>query len=202
LVQYLLDIGIPIERTGTLDFNADGIVDYWIVERKDAYNPSLSIILDHQAFYQVIGLGSSFVNGPETFTILPPFQGNPSFKVADSQLARIYSFRKSPPGEAPDLGHVCYTAGDAISNVEKLIFSETPRLDLLASIDQLSPLIRDTCDKNYVQWYMPKWHYFMAVLNEHLGRWEMAFSHYAEIVKQYPDSPFALIAEARITTSE
>ena len=207
ILDYLQANGVPILASGSLDLNQDGWKDYWFTkENPDNGGTNVSFLLYWEGHYEEFDLGRSLEKATPQIEISAPFQEQPTLMVGLGNEATKYILYKSDGGTVQLNSYPIYLqerVTSAADDAETKQLAGRPAAEVYDSLRNSSPMA-DELDRyqlyipNYSINPLPRWYYLYGLVNELEGNSEVAVQSYTTAWIDFPNSPYALMAIAKL----
>jgi hypothetical protein len=204
-LDLMAQMGTPITYTGTYDFDQDGTAEYWLIDYdpKENYHDFWTITLDNG---MVESRNGPSIEIPQRFTDTVRTEIVPLEPIGDIYPHRIISNENSYRFFfwKGDVAHPPIThreQGTRLAEIERnlLLAKILPEM----AIYQLEELrsIPVTCfgdEENYPCRYDSYLQYLLALAYELAGEKDLAAQTYLALWQSFPDSPYAIMAMAKL----
>jgi hypothetical protein len=207
ILEFLQANGVPILATGSLDLNQDGWKDYWFSE-KDPDNGGMyvSFLLYRKGHYEDFNLGWSQEKVTPQIEISTRYQEQPTLMVTLGKDVTKYILYESDGGTVL-LDSFPYYLQEKITSAadeaETKLLASRPPAEVFDGLRNSSSMA-DEFDKlqlynpNYGSDPLPRWYYLYGLVNELKGNTALAIQSYTTAWKDFPNSPYAIMAKAKL----
>jgi hypothetical protein len=205
IVEYLINNGTPIIDQGVVDINQDDRVNHWITIEYPEYDYSDHwLLLDQDHGYELVQLGRSIDNQPLKIEYLPAFQDCHVIATnADLYSGKFVLCHTDNSSDVNFYGFDRYlqsTINSRLNQYEQLLLSE-PNIESIGNgIHELKPFIDELeqLDIGYFPSSIPNWYYLLGLYYELAGNQDDAAQNYLTLWIYYPNSPYAIMAKAKL----
>lgn len=207
ILEYMQANGVPILASGILDLNQDGWKNYWFTEENpDNSGMNVSLLLYWKGYYEEFDLGWSQEKMTPNIEISGPDLGQPTLMVGLGKDVTKYILYKSDRGtvqlnsypnylqekitSAANEAETKLLTGRPLAEVFEGLRSSSSMADELHKLQLNDPLYRSNP--------LPRWYYLYGLVNELEGDADLAVRSYMTAWKDFPNSPYALMAKAKL----
>jgi hypothetical protein len=207
ILEYLQANSVPIIASGALDLNQDGWKDYWFTEENpDNSGMDVSLLLYWKGHFKNFDLGWSQEEVTPQIEISTPYQDQPALMVRLGNDITQYILYQSDDGTVllttyPD--YLKERVASAVDDAESKLLAGRPAADVFDSLRITSLMVEELHKLQlYNRFYgsdpLPRWYYWCGLVNELEGNTDLAVQDYTTAWKDFPNSPYALMAKAKL----
>lgn len=207
LIEYIVNIGVAITNQDIQDINNDSCPDAWITIEYPAYGYSdAELIVCSLAGFKIIQLWSTSGEQPLHVNTISTTQDATVFSVVSAMDEQKYILYRcdSRAGICFDfytiyLGVKVYSDLDQI---EKDLFAEKSPETVLVDLQKIEPLIKqlelERPQQNFELIRLSRWYYLLGLTYELSGDSKLSAENYYHVWEHFPNSPYAIMAKAKL----
>jgi hypothetical protein len=203
-LNYLRLAGVNVHAGGLLGLDGEGSLNYWFaVKDSEDDNPNIYLLVDSQGEYFVNNLWntSTGLAGSETFNFNqhPSFDGMPYYYLEYDGDRSDFIFYREPSSNGFVLTYPLYQIRDTVDEVEGELLNGGDPIELGSRLLGLQyPGLFPCTEDTYMCWFAPRYLYRLGLTYELSGNEAQAVETYLTLWQDYPQSPYAYIAYAKL----
>jgi len=206
----LQDMGVPVVSFGKYDFDKDGTDEYWLfLESRVSDSLYLHILTQDNGDLIIHDIGSVSDMGPVTIKPLPTNIDVLLFKLQVGDEGEIkFTYKRNPLTSEPVISwHYRYSRmyKDTLNMLAKDLVSGVVPNQLDTDILAIQQYLLDDCDNeimlSYYCYELYFSQYLLGLAYELSGDEINAVAAYLKLWRDYPNSPYAIMAQAKLQPS-